>query len=62
MNVSGGNPGIRLKNVNPPACVALMASRISLTDEVVFNVFRCSDDELSDPAPFSVRAKELGDS
>jgi hypothetical protein len=62
MNVRGGNPGIRLKKVNPPACVALIASRISLTDDVVFSVFRCSDDELSGPATLSVRAKELGDS
>jgi hypothetical protein len=39
INVNGGSPGILLKKVRPPDWVALIASKISLTEEVVFNEF-----------------------
>ena len=54
MKVRGGSPGILLKKVNPPEFEDLIASRISLTDEVVFNELRFAE---SDPDPLSDAAE-----
>jgi hypothetical protein len=65
MKVRGGNPATRLKKASPPLCVDLIASRISFTDDVVFNVLRRSEFE-SDPvsavAVVPVAANDDGDS
>ena len=64
INVNGGSPGILLKKVRPPEFVALIASKISLTEEVVFNEFRFSEAESEADPLLSVAeaAKEEGDS